>query len=453
MSQGQRLPNPPEAGIVNALRFTRTPLRFLEGIQSRYPDAAEVSVPGGPSIVVVTNPELCHEAMDRIEDFSRVPASGAAALIAENGLVQTEGDLWQRQREAAAPGFGSGPLRTYVDSVGEQAARLRGEWATATAGADAAAAGDPERDLHRDMTTVTVRAATRALFGTDIGADGAADMHRLARRAAFEFEISPTTITPEWLPVPLSAEAQEVAEGLKRMGEDIIETKRQSREEGDAPSDMLDFLMLAEESGDYPENHLRDQVVSFLIAGHETTALGTTYTQALMSWHPEVREKVRAEAREVIGDDEPGYEHADQLTYTGQVFTEALRLYPPAWGVIRRAEGDQTLGEYAVDDGSIVIMPQWSVHRDERYFENPTEFDPSRWDDRSPGDRGPYFAFASGPHACIGRGFAINGARVALATLTKDFDVDVPRDALSDLLVTPTLRPGDGVDATVSPVE
>jgi cytochrome P450 len=443
MSQGQRLPNPPEAGLVNALRFTRTPLRFLEGIQSRYPDAVEVSIPGGPSIVVVTNPDFCHEAMDRIDDFSRVPASGAAALIAETGLVQTEGDLWRRQRETIAPGFGTGPLRTYVDDVGEQVTRLRGVWD------DAVEAGDPERDLHRDMTSVTVRAASHALFGTDIGPDGADEMHRLATRAAAEFEISPTTITPDWLPVRPSPEAQSVAEGLKRMGEGIIETKRADHDPAQ-PSDMLDYLLVAEEHADWPENHLRDQVVSFLIAGHETTALGTTYTQALMAWHPEVREKVRAEAREVIGDDDPSYEHAEQLTYTGMVFTEALRLYPPAWGVIRRAEGDQRLGGYAVDDGSIVIMPQWSVHRDERFFENPRQFDPSRWDDRSPGDRGPYFAFASGPHSCIGRGFALNGAKVALATLTRDFDLEVPRDALSDLLVTPTLRPGNGVAAHLS---
>jgi cytochrome P450 len=98
-------------------------------------------------------------------------------------------------------------------------------------------------------------------------------------------------------------------------------------------------------------------------------------------------------------------------------------------------------------------MPQWSVHRDGRYFENPRQFDPSRWDDRDPSDRSPYFAFASGPHSCIGRGFAINGARVALATLVKDFDLEVPRDQLSNLMVTPTLRPGNGVDATLSRVE
>lgn len=446
MSSGHRLPNPPDAGIFNALRFIRNPLRFLDAVQSRYRDGAEVSVPGGPSIVFITAPALCHEAMGRIDDFSRVRASGAAALIAENGLVQTEGDLWQRQREAITPGFGSGPLQTYVDGVADQAVRLRDEWA------DAVAAGDPERNLHRDMTTVTVRAATAALFGTDIGPDGASRMHDLAQRAASEFELSPTTITPDWIPDRPSPGAQRVAASLRRMGEDIVAEKRASRGTSEAPRDMLDFLLLAEESGEYPENHLRDQVVSFLIAGHETTALGTTYTQALMSWHPEVRERVRAEAREVIGDDEPSYAHADRLTYTGQVFAEGLRLYPPAWGVIRQASGEQRLGQYTISDGSIVIMPQWSIHRDERFFENPTQFDPSRWDDRNPDNTEAYFAFASGPHACIGRGFALNGARIALATLTKEFDVAVPDTALSDLLVTPTLRPRDGVSATVSSV-
>jgi cytochrome P450 len=428
------------------LRFTRTPLRFLEGIQSRFDDLAALSLPVGPSIVVVTNPALCHEAMDRIDDFVRIPASGAAALIAENGLVQTEGSLWRDQQEVISPGFGAGPLETYVDAVADRVTSLRDDWGAAVD------AGDPVRDLHRDMTGVTVRAASRALFGVDIGADGAAEMHTLARKAATEFQISPTTITPEWFPDLPSTEAREVAARLRELGEQIVDTKRARRDPDAPPQDMLDFLLLAEASNDreYPENHLRDQVVSFLIAGHETTALGTTYTQTLLSSHPEVRERVRAEAREVIGDDEPGYEHASDLTYTGKVFTEGLRLYPPAWAVFRRAEGDQSLGGYRLDDGSLLIMPQWSVHRDGRFFENPRQFDPSRWDDRSPGDREAYFAFASGPHSCIGRGFATNGARVALATLVRDFDVEVSGDQLSNLLVTPTLRPGDGIEATLS---
>ncbi len=449
MGQGRSPPNPPEAGVVNALRFARSPLRFVEGIQSRYSDLAAVNVPAGPSIVVVTNPDLCHEAMARIEDFTRLPASGAAALISENGLVQTEGDLWRDQRETVSSGFGSGPLATYVDAVGEQTARLREEWD------EAVAAGEPDRDLHRDMTSVTVRAATQALFGVDIGPDRAARLHRLMKQAAAEFEVSATTVTPEWFPRRLPDETEEMAAGLRRMGEEIIETKRAQRDPDTMPSDMLGFLLMAEESGDrdYPENHLRDQVVTFLIAGHETTALGTTYTQTLLAWHPEVRDRVRAEAREVIGDDDPGYEHASDLTYTGKVFTEALRLYPPAWSVFRQAEGDQSLGGYHLSDGALVLLPQWSVHRDGRYFENPRQFDPSRWDDRDPSDRSPYFAFASGPHSCIGRGFAINGARVALATLVKEFDLEIGRDQLSNLTVTPTLRPGNGVAATISPAE
>ncbi|MFB6251489.1 MAG: cytochrome P450 [Halobellus sp.] len=449
MSQRRRPPNPPEAGVINALRFTRTPLRFLEGIQSRYGDIAEVSLPVGPSIVVVTDPALCHDAMDRIEDFARVPASGAAALISENGLVQTEGSLWRDQREAITPGFGAGPLETYVDGVADRVTSLRDDWDAAVG------AGEPERDLHRDMTGVTVRAASQSLFGTDIGADGAAEMHQIMRQAATEFEVSPTAITPEWFPDRPSEETQQMASRLRDIGEELITAKREHRDTDAPPQDMLDFLMLAEASGDreYPENHLRDQVVSFMIAGHETTALGTTYTQALLSWHPEIRERVRAEARAVIGDDESGYEHAADLSYTGKVFTEALRLYPPAWAVFRRAEGAQSLGGYAIDDESLVIMPQWSVHRDGRYFENPREFDPSRWDDRGPSDRAAYFAFASGPHACIGRGFAEKGARVALATLVRDFDLEVPRDQLSNLMVTPTLRPGDGIEATLSRAE
>lgn len=144
MSERQHFPSPPDAGIFNALRFVRSTLRFLDAIQSRYRDGAELSVPGGPSIVFITEPGLYHEAMGRLDDFSRVAANGAAALIA---------------------GFGGGPLERYVEGMADQAVRLREEWA------EAVAAGNADRTLHRDMTTVTVRAATEALFGTDIGTE------------------------------------------------------------------------------------------------------------------------------------------------------------------------------------------------------------------------------------------------------------------------------------------
>jgi cytochrome P450 len=202
-----------------------------------------------------------------------------------------------------------------------------------------------------------------------------------------------------------------------------------------------------------PTNQIRDEVATFLIAGHETTALSLTYTLSLLSWNPETRERVREEAEAVLGDGPPTHDDVADLEYTKRAYREALRLYPPAWAVFRQANGDVDLGEYTIEDGSAVIMPQWSVHRDEHHFEAPNTFDPDRWARRDPNGVEAYFPFSTGPHACIGRGFALSGATLVLARLVRDFDIDVPEDELDDLRITPTLRPIDGVEATITPVE
>jgi cytochrome P450 len=173
----------------------------------------------------------------------------------------------------------------------------------------------------------------------------------------------------------------------------------------------------------------------------------------LLSWNPEARGRVREEAAAALGEAPPGHGDRSDLAYTERVYREALRLYPPAWAVFRRAAGEQRLGGYVVDDGAAVIVPQWSIHRDGGYFEDPERFDPDRWERRDPNAVDAYFPFSTGPHACVGRGFALSGATLALARLVREFDVDVPEDALEDLRVTPTLRPADGVEATVRPVE
>ena len=159
---------------------------------------------------------------------------------------------------------------------------------------------------------------------------------------------------------------------------------------------------------------------------------------------------MREEARAVLGDEQPRYDHAADLEYTRQVYDEALRLYPPAWAVFREASEDTHLGQYRVEEGSAMILPQWSVHRDKRYFTDPRRFDPERWADQSPNSVEAYFAFGGGPHACLGRQFARSGALLVLAHLTWQFDIDVGTEALADLRATPTLRPPSGVPATIS---
>ena len=431
---------------MNAIRFGTDTFRFLEGIQARFEDGTAIPVPGRPPLVVLTNPDLAREALERREDFTRVPARGAAAMIAERGLVQSEGPLWEQQRAVAAPAFGGRQVTAYADTTGRRVERLAETWA---------GRGERDLDLHRAMTSLTIRVATEVLLGEDVGRERADRFYRWMDVAGREFEFGLEVALPEWVPERVSPEFRRAAAGVRDLSEELVERRRAALAAGEAEdaSDLLTVLLRAEDDPDvdYPPDQIRDEVATFLIAGHETTALSLTYTLALLSWHPEARRRVREEARGALGEGPPSAADLEDLAYTERAYREALRLYPPAWAVFRRADGHQALGDYVLEDGSAVVVPQWSIHRDDRHFEDPAAFDPDRWERRDPNAVDAYFPFSTGPHACVGRGFALSGATLALARLLRDFDVEVPEDALEDLRVTPTLRPVDGVPATVRP--
>jgi cytochrome P450 len=442
------IPEPPEAGILNAARFGTQTFRFLEGIQSRFEDLVAVPVPGRAPLVVVTGPSLAHDVLSRPEEFPRVPVQDSAALIAENGLVQSEGELWRQQRSVMAQSFSGRQVKAYADTAGERVDALADRWEREA---------PAEVNLHRETTGMTIRVASEILLGDDVGKERADQFHGWMQAAGEEFEFGLDAVSPDWMPNRTSGEFREAAAGIRELSEEMIDRRRKTLAEGDdeGPTDMLTMLIRAEENPEieFPENQIRDEVATFLIAGHETTALSLTYTLSLLSWHPEVRERVREEAREVLDGETARHEHVEDLEYTRRAYHEALRLYPPAWAVFRRAGEDTQVGEYEVEEDSAVVVPQWSIHRDSRYFEDPDTFDPSRWERRDPNDTEAYFPFSTGPHACIGRNFALSGATLVLARIVSDFDVSVPEDALEDLMVTPTLRPPGGVSATVERVE
>jgi cytochrome P450 len=452
----QQLPKPPDSGLLNAARFGSNPRRFLEGVQSRFEDLVAVPIPGRGPLVVVTNPRLVHDVLSRPGEFPRVAAGGSAAMIAERGLVQSEGDLWRQQRSIVGPAFAGKQVAAYADTVGRRTDELAAEWRA-----------DPgERNVHAEMTTLTIRVASEILLGDDIGHEAAEEFHGWMQTAGREFEFSPSTLAPEIFTRP-SGEFEAAAGEIRAMGEEIIARRRETLaaghgdgdgngdENGDGEQrDMLALLLRAEADGvEMPPNQIRDEVLTFLIAGHETTALSLTYAWALLSWHPAVRDRVREEAREVLGGGTPRYDHVRDLDYTERAFREAIRLYPAAWATFRSTREEVRLGDYVVPSGASVILPQWSIHRDPRYFENPTEFDPDRWLRRKPQNVEAYFPFSSGPHACIGQAFSLSGATLALAGLAREFDVEIPGDALSDLRATPTLRPAGPVTGRIEPAD
>ncbi|MFB6255860.1 MAG: cytochrome P450, partial [Haloplanus sp.] len=287
------LPNPPQAGLLNAVRFGRDTFRFLETMQSRYRDGVAVPIPGRAPLIVLTNPELVHDALSRPETFRRVPAQESAALIAEGGLVQSEGSLWRQQRSITNPAFDSRQVRAYADNVGERVESVADDWADR---------GRFDTNLHREMTQLTVRVASEVLLGEDIGANRAEQFHEWMQTAGTEFEFDLASVSPEWLPSRISSAFREAAEGIRGLSEDVIERRRRLIADGKPGRNMVTMLVQAEDDSevDYPENQIRDEVSTFLIAGHETTALSLTYTTALLSWYPDVRERVREEAEAVL---------------------------------------------------------------------------------------------------------------------------------------------------------
>lgn len=440
------LPEPPDLGVLNALRFGTETFRFLEGIQSRFPHGTSVPIPGRAPLVILTDPSLVREALGRPERFPRVPVLDAAALIAERGLVQTEGDRWAQQRSVLTPAFTGEQVEAYADTTGLRVSELATSWSEG---------GEREVNLHRRMTSLTLRVASEILLGEDVGPGRARRFYDWMEIVGRQFEFGIDVITPTWMPECIAPEFREAASRIRELGDELIERRRAERATGagDGPMDALSLLLQAERNPDVslPANQIRDEVTTLLIAGHETTALSLSYTLGLLAQHPELRGQVRDEAREVFGPETPTSDHVGDLSVTKRAYQEALRLYPPAWAVFRRAKGDPQLGEFVIEDGSAVVLPQWSIHRDDRYFENPETFDPDRWKRRDPADTDAYFPFSTGPHGCIGRGFALAGAPLAIARLTRDFDIEVPDHELDARRVTPTLRPVDGISATIRP--
>jgi cytochrome P450 len=227
----------------------------------------------------------------------------------------------------------------------------------------------------------------------------------------------------------------------------IINVRR--TKEYDGSGDLLSILMAARDEDGSAMNaaELRDQVLTFLLAGHETTALALSWTWYLLSQNPEAEQKLHHELDSVLGARIPAVQDLPALVYTDHVLKESMRLYPPAWSLAREVANEFEVEGYRIPARANVVMSQWLLHHDARYFNNPDKFDPDRWQtdacQRLP--RFAYFPFGGGQRQCIGAGFATMEATLLLATIAARFKLH----AIAEHPVIPvpsfTLRPKDGI--------
>jgi cytochrome P450 len=240
---------------------------------------------------------------------------------------------------------------------------------------------------------------------------------------------------------------------VSRMDNTVYKIIAQHRDNKTDSGDLLSMLMSArdEDGSRMSDRQLRDEVLTFLIAGHETTALGLTWTWHLLAQHPEVEGKLHQELDRVLGGRVPEFSDLPSLTYTERVIKESMRLHPPAWSLARTVISDFDLRGYRIPAGANVVMSQWIMHRNPTYFPEPEKFDPDRWSPEKAQKlpRFAYFPFGGGPRQCIGTSFAMMEATLLLATIAHKFQLNSVPDHPVVLVPSFTLRPKYGIRMTL----
>jgi cytochrome P450 len=386
----------------SAVAFGRDPYRFYEDV-STHGDVVRFSM-GTYDMAGVLHPDGVRQVLVESPDAFEKPDGPSVDVLAD-GLLLSDGDRWQRQRSRLQPLFYRERVETYAETMATYAAAAADEWA----GHDAV-----------DLTDATSRYTLRVLGKTLLGAE--TDEHRAdvrAGAAAIRERTSENPVSvdlPEWLPTPANRRYRRGVDRLEGVVDDLL---RDADGSGDS---LLSLLVAASDGEDGPSAaEIRSQVATFLFAGHETTATALAWALYELGRKPAVAGRLQAEVDAAVDGEHATLADLPDLPYTEQVIREVLRRYPPASAVFRETREPVVVDGYRLPEGMFVVLPQFHVHTDDRWWDDPLRFDPSRWDDIAdpPGDRPEYsyFPFGGGPRHCIGMRFARLELRLALATI------------------------------------
>lgn len=398
---------------------------------------------GPRRLVVVSHPDLIEQILvHRSKDFIKHFALRLNPLVLGNGLLTSEADFWLRQRRLIQPAFQKSRIATYAPEMLDAAQHVLGDWQPGQT-----------RDIHHEMARLTLRIAARTLFGAEVGNEAKQVSDALDfLQQSFLARFNRMFILPSWLPTPHNVR---VWKAVARLDEIVYGFIRARRSDSAGKNDLLSLLLRAqdEDGSRMTDKQLRDEAMTLFLAGHETTALTLTWTWHLLASHPYVEDTLVAEVRSVLGDRLPTVEDLPRLRYTEQVIQESMRLLPAVYTIGREALKEMELGGYRIPKGTTLMMPQWVVHRDPRWWDEPEAFRPERWS--SPRVKAmphfAYFPFGGGPRLCVGNTFALMETTLILATLAQRYRFTVVPGHPVEPFATFTLRPKYGLPSIVTP--
>ena len=431
------------------------PILLFEHLAERYGDIAHYKI-GWNHILFLNHPDYIREVLVvQNDNFIKERTVQRSKMLLGEGMITAEGAQHRAQRQTAQPAFHRQRIPEYAATIVREAAVMRESWR----------AGE-QRDISIDMMHLTLNIVARTLFAMDLRGQSGDEVHELAdaiNRIMGLYNFLVMLPAAEWLvhvrPPGLAAFVR-ARKRIDAVVYRMIEAhRRQRRDRGSSiagfttagsasDGSLLDMMLAASpDRSAESEQSLRDQVITIFLAGYETVANALAWTWYLLSQNPECERRMHAEVDRELQGRLPGYDDLPRLRYTEMVLAESLRLYPPAWAMGRYALSDFRLGKYFLPAKTTVLMSQFVLHRDARFFPDPLRFDPQRFTPEAKARRlkFTYFPFGAGARQCIGESFAWMEGVLALATLAQKWKLNLVPGHRVEPQPLITLRPKYGM--------
>lgn len=408
----------------------------------------------GRRALLLVEPDLIQQVLVREADaFGRTPEMiRALGPSLGMGLLTADGSHWRWQRRVASPAFRHDRLESFVPAMSVAAGETAARWSSLPAGT--------VLDVGHEMMRTTFDIIIATMFS------GPQDLDTARFEEAISLSLDTTNWAllyatlglPEWFPYPGMVKANRARRWMRESAARLVARRRSEHATGvERRGDLMDLLLEADDpeqaANRMTDRDVVDNLLTFIGAGHETTALALTWTFYALAAHPEATARALAEIETVVGAAPVAAAHLPHLNWTRQIVLEALRLYPSAPVIARRATRNLTVGTTALRPGDVVVIPIYALHRHERLWEDPQSFDPERFAPEAQAARHRYsfMPFGAGPRICIGMNFAINEAVAILATLLPRFRLEPVPGLAPKLTLKVTLRPEKPMLMTLAP--
>jgi len=424
------------------LSYRKGPLPFFQNLAAQFGDLSYFRL-GPQEAFFLNHPDYIKDVLvTNHSSFHKGLALQRAKRLLGEGLLTSEDEVHRRQRRLAQPAFHRSRIASYAAVMTAYGLQTSARWRDGDA-----------LDMSAEMMQLTLGIVGKTLFDADV----VSDAQEVGEAMTVVMDLFNTITIPffellQKLPLPQLRRFDAAKARLDAIIYRLIEQRRLA---GEDRGDLLSMLLLAQDTevdgGGMTDEQLRDELMTIFLAGHETTANALTWTWYLLSQNPEAEARLHEEIDRVLAGRVPGFDDVAKLKYTEMVLAESMRLYPPAWALGRLAMEDFEIGGYVVPRKSLVLMSQYVMHRDPRYFAEPFKFNPERWtaEARESRPQFSYFPFGGGPRRCIGEGFAWMEGILLIATIARQWQMRLVPNHPVVLKPVITLRPKHGMRMTL----